>query len=176
MKKSALKWELIGIAVISILGSLFHFLFDLSGQWAPVGAMAAVNESVFEHLKLTYWPTLIYAAITYRIIRNSDNNFIIAKTAGVYVMPISILVLFYAYTTITGVESIIIDILIFIIAVACGQFTSYKILKMERLANSLQCLALIFLIFLGVMYGVFTFYPPHSPIFLDGNTGTYGIP
>ena len=176
MKNSALKWELIGIAIISILGSFFHFLFDLSDQWAPIGVIAAVNESVFEHLKLTYWPTLIYAAITYGILRNSSNTFIIAKTAGIYVMPISILVFFYAYTTITGIENVIIDILIFIIAVALGQFTSYKILKMKRLANSLQWLALIFLTVLGIMYGVFTFYPPQSPIFLDGNTGTYGIP
>ena len=176
MKKSVLKWELIGIAIISVLGSFFHFLFDLSGQWPPIGVIAAVNESVFEHLKLTYWPTLIYAAIIYGILRNSSNNFIIAKTASVYVMPISILVLFYAYTTITGLESFIIDILIFIVAVALGQFTSYMILKMKRLANSLQWFALVFLTILGIMYGVFTFYPPQLPVFLDANTGTYGIP
>ena len=138
--------------------------------------IAAVNESVFEHLKLTYWPTLIYAAIIYRILRNYSNNFIIAKTAGVYVMPISILVFFYAYTTITGIENFIIDILIFIIAVALGQFTSYKILKAKHLANCFQWLAMMFLIALGIIYGVFTFFPPQSPIFLDANTGTYGIP
>ncbi|MFC1949164.1 DUF6512 family protein [Chloroflexota bacterium] len=175
MKRLALKWELIGIAAISVLGSLLHFVFELSGELAPVGIFAAVNESVFEHLKLTYWPTLVYAACTYRIIRNSSNNFIIAKTAGIYVMPLSIIVLFYAYTIITGTEILIVDILIFIVAVALGQLTSYKLLTMNRLPNSLHWIALSLLVALAVIYGVFTFYPPQVPFFQDPVSDTYGI-
>jgi hypothetical protein len=29
---------------------------------------------------------------------------------------------------------------------------------------------------LAVIYGVFTFYPPHLPLFLDPVGGGYGIP
>ena len=176
MKKSVLRWELIGIAVISVLGSILHFAFEWSGELEPVGVIAAVNESVFEHLKLTYWPTLFYAAITYRLLKNSINNFIIAKAVGVYVMPVAIIVFFYSYTTITGSENLIADIAIFIVAVAFGQLTSYKILTKARLPQSLHWLAMAALIALGVIYGVFTFYPPHVPLFIDQVSGTYGIP
>ncbi len=31
MRRRVLKWELIGIVVISVLGALLHFAFDLSG-------------------------------------------------------------------------------------------------------------------------------------------------
>ena len=175
MKKLALKWELIGIVVISVLGSLLHFAFELSGELALVGIFAAVNESIFEHLKLTYWPTLVYAACTYGILRKSASNFIIAKTVGVYVMPITIVVLFYTYTTITGTEILIVDILIFVVAVALGQLTSYKLLTMKRFPNSLHWMALVILVALAVIYGIFTFYPPQVPFFQDPVSGTYGI-
>ena len=175
MKRSVLKWELIGIGAIVVGGTLFHFAFELSGELVPVGVFAAVNESVFEHLKLTYWPTLIYAAFTYGVIRSSSSNFIIAKTAGAYVMPLAIIVIFYAYTTITGTEILIIDILSFIVAVALGQLASYKILTMDRLPNSLHIVALLFLVVLAVTYGVFTFYPLKVPFFQDPVSGTYGI-
>jgi len=75
VKKSVLKWELVGIAVISVLGSVLHFAFEWSGNSAPVGVFAAVNESVFEHLKLTYWPALVYAAVTYGFLKKSTSNF-----------------------------------------------------------------------------------------------------
>jgi hypothetical protein len=175
MKRTVLKWELIGIAVISILGSAFHFLFELSGEWPPVGAIAAVNESVFEHLKLTFWPTLLYAAATYRIIRKDSRNFLIAKTAAVYIMPLTIIVLFYGYTTLTGIESVIIDILIFIIAVAVGQLIGYLILTARQLPMWLKWSSLVLLVGLAFIYGVFTFYPPHIPFFMDSVTGGYGI-
>jgi hypothetical protein len=176
MKHLTLKWELIGIAVIFLLGSALHFTFEWSGEWTPVGVIAAVNESVFEHLKLTFWPTILYAAITYKLLRNSTNNFIVAKTAAVYIMPLTIIVLFYAYTTLTGIENVFIDIFIFFVAVACGQLISYRILLMEPLPEWLKWFSLALLVILALVYSLFTFYPPHIPFFMDSVTGTYGIP
>lgn len=176
MKRSALKWELIGIAVISLLGSALHFTFDWAGGLAPVGVFAAVNESVFEHLKLTFWPTVLYAAITYKLLKSVTNNFIVAKAAALYTMPLTIIVLFYGYTTLTGIESVLVDILIFIVAVACGQLVSYRILKMGPLPRWLSRLSLSLIVALALIYGLFTFYPPHVPFFMDSPTGTYGIP
>jgi hypothetical protein len=176
MKHPTLKWELIGIAVIFLLGSALHFTFEWSGEWTPVGVIAAVNESVFEHLKLTFWPTILYAAIACKLLRKGTNNFIVAKTAALYIMPLTIIVLFYAYTTLTGIENVFIDIFIFFLAVACGQLISYRILLMEPLPEWLKLFSLAFLVILALIYGLFTFYPPHVPFFMDSVTGTYGIP
>jgi hypothetical protein len=176
MQNNALKWELIGIAVISLLGSGFHFLFEAAGSWPPVGTIAAVNESVFEHLKLTFWPTVIYAAATYKLIKNHTHNFIIAKATALYIMPVTIVVLFYGYTALTGSDNVIIDILIFFVAVACGQLASYGILKLKALPAWLTWISLACIVVLAVIYGLFTFYPPHVSFFMDSATGTYGIP
>jgi hypothetical protein len=176
MKSSVLKWELIGIVVISVLGSALHFAFAWSGGWPPVGAIAAVNESVFEHLKLTFWPTVLYAAITYKLLKRPAAQVLIAKAAAAYVMPVAIIVLFYAYKAITGTDNLIYDIATFVVAVALGQLASYGILKVARVPVGLGWLGLFLLVFLAVAYGLFTFYPPHLSLFLDSVSGGYGIP
>jgi len=175
MKRSILRWELIGIAVIAIVGSVLHFAFEWSGSWPPMGVIAAVNESVWEHLKIAFWPALFYALFEYPFFRGSAQNFVAAKAAGIYAMPVAIVVLFYSYTAIIGGDILIVDILIFVVAVAIGQLTSYKLLTIERLPPWLDKVGLIMVILLAVAMGVFTFYPPHLPIFRESLTGAYGI-
>jgi hypothetical protein len=176
VKRQIRKWELIGIAVIAGVGAVLHFAFEWSGELRAVAVFAAVNESVWEHLKLTYWPALLYAALEYRKIRNLSDNFIAAKAAGIYVMPAAIIALFYAYTTITGSDNLIADITIFVVAIALGQLTSYKILTLPSLSRRLYILAIIGLVALGVLFTLFTFHPPQVPMFRDPVSGAYGIP
>ena len=175
MKRSILRWELVGIGVISILGAVLHFTFEWSGNWGPVGVIAAVNESVWEHFKIAFWPALFYAIFEYQFFRRFTNNFMIAKATGIYVMPIAIAILFYSYTAAIGQEILIVDILIFVIAVTLGQLTSYKMLTIGRLPQCLDKVGLVLVIVLAIAFGVFTFYPPHLPIFRDAVTGAYGI-
>jgi len=175
MNKKVLRWDLIGIAVISVLGSVLHFAFEWSGEWEPVGVIAAVNESVWEHFKIGFWPALFYSIFEYRFLRKSTNNFAIAKAAGIYVIPIAIAVLFYSYTAIIGKEIFIVDILIFVIAVGLGQLTSYRILTLKPLPNILHGFGIFLIVILAVAFGLFTFYPPRLPIFQDALTGGYGI-
>jgi hypothetical protein len=175
MKRSLLRWELSGIGVIFLVGAFFHFLFSFTGNWPPAGAIAPVNESVFEHLKMTFWPTLLWAVISYGFLKSTANIFVIAKAAALVTMPLAILALFYGYTAVFE-ESVIIDILIFLAAVAVGQYVNYLILKSNSLPSWLTGLSALLIITLGVQYALFTFYPPHNPLFIDTNTNAYGIP
>lgn len=175
MKRSVLRWELIGIGVIFIAGSMFHFLFEWSGGLSPVGVIAAVNESVWEHFKIAFWPALIYAIIEYPFLRRYARNFFIAKAIGLYVMPAVIAAIFYAYTNIFGEEILAVDITIFFVAVALGQLASYKILTLEQWPRWLEWLGAVVILLLAVAFGVFTFYPPHWEIFRDAVSGGYGI-
>ena len=99
----------------------------------------------------------------------------VAKAAGIYAMPIAIVVLFYTYTAVTGQEILIVDISIFVVAVALGQLTSYKMLTIRRLPSWLDKVGIALVILLAVALGILTFYPPHLPIFRDALTGAYGI-
>ena len=175
MRKYALKWELSGIAFVFLLGALLHFVFEWSGESRIVGLFASVNESVWEHFKQGFWPMCLYAAIEYRFLRGRIYNFLTAKAVAVYIIPIITGLVFYAYTAIIGEEILIVDILIFLVAIVAGQLTSYKVMTSVKLPGYTNVVSLIFIMVLAFVLMLFTFYPPHLPIFLDGR-GFYGIP
>lgn len=175
MQKSILIWEIIGMVFITLLGSLMHFAFELSGYFLPVGAVAAVNESVWEHLKLGFWPLILFALIEYGFIRKKTENFVIAKGVAAFVIPIVIVVFFYSYTAILGTDSLFLDIFSFILAIVIAQLISYKILTLPKISNIYAIISLISVITLGILFVVFTYYPPHFFLFEDPITSSYGI-
>lgn len=168
-----LVFELVGIVFIILVGSALHFTFDLSGGNLLVGVFSAVNESVWEHLKLSFWPALIYAFIEYSFLKKRADNFIPAKAVGIYLMPLVIVSSFYFYRTFIK-ENLLIDISIFILAVAVGQLTSYKLMTLKTRKIYLK-LSITALILLASLFIIFTFYPLEIPIFQDPVTGGYGI-
>jgi len=175
MKKYVLKWELSGIAFVFMLGALLHFLFEWSGESRIVGLFASVNESVWEHFKQGFWPMCLYAAVEYSFLRGRVSNFLTAKAVAVYMIPIITGLVFYAYTAIIGEEILIVDILIFLVAIVVGQLTCYKIITLVKLPKYTNVVSLFFIILLALILVLFTFYPPRLPIFLDAR-GFYGIP
>jgi hypothetical protein len=174
-KRTILNYELFGMLFISLLGGLLHFTFELSGYQPIVGLFSAVNESVWEHLKLGFWPALLYSIIEYRQIKKETNNFFLAKTVVPYAIAAIIPLIFYSYTSITGESIFLIDILSFFAAVIIGQFLSYRLLTHKQLPDKLENVAILALLLLGVAFTVFTFYPPHLPPFQDPISGEYGI-
>ena len=161
---------------IIILGSVLHFTFEWSGSSPAVGAFSAVNESVWEHLKLVFWPALLFMLIEYVPLRKTVNNFGLAKTVGVCIAIIIIPIIFYSYTAITGKSMFVIDITTFVVAVIIGQISSYKLLTHRKLSEDLNRISLVLIVILGIVFVLFTFYPPQLPIFKDPITEKYGIP
>jgi hypothetical protein len=168
-------WEIIGLFFIIIIGSLFHFLFELSNYNILVAAFAAVNESVWEHLKLAFFPLLIFSLIEYKFIKELTRNFIIAKTVAGYLMSVIIVIIFYAYTAILGDNLLIFDVLTFIIAVFIGQIISYKILILPEKSKNSIIISWIAIIMLVIIFVVFTYYPPELQLFQDSTNEQYGI-
>jgi hypothetical protein len=175
-RRRVLFYELVGIVFIVAFGSLLHFTFEWSGGQAAVGVFSAVNESVWEHLKLGYWPALAFALIEFKYLKESTSNFLFAKTVGIYLIPITIVVIFYSYTAFLGESILVIDISSFIIAVIFGQLVSYRLLTGKTLPNNLSKFSLIALLLLGLAFVLFTFYPPQLGLFQDPITREYGLP
>jgi hypothetical protein len=176
---SILRWEIWGILFIVLVGSLLHFTFDFSGGWSPLGVISAVNESVWEHLKLAFWPAVFWTIIEFFFIRrpakDTSPNFIFAKAIGAYIMPLVIVVIFYSYTAFTGHSILAVDLSSFVIAVVIGQIVSYKLWCSLRLFRVYNSLGLAMLVIGVLLFAIFTFYPPRAGIFQDPVTRGYGI-
>ncbi|WEU40158.1 MAG: DUF6512 family protein [Candidatus Odinarchaeum yellowstonii] len=152
-----------------------HFAFEFSGGFTLVGVFAAVNESVYEHLKLGFWPAVFFIPLEYSFVKGKVNNFMLAKTAAALIIPASIIGIFYLYSTILGGDLLILDLATFIIAVIIGQVAGYKILSYRMFSKRVERGAVIVLIVFMVVFPLLTFYPPEMFIFQDPVSGLYGI-
>ena len=171
-----IKVELIVILFSLILGTLLHFTYEWSGENLFIGSFSAVNESVWEHLKLVFYPMLIAAIVEYFFVKDVSNNYVEAKTIGIFTAICFIIVSFFTYSGIIGTSIIVIDILIFIISIILGEYVAYRLMKRENESTvTTECLSIIILVFLLLCFIIFTYLPPEVNLFRDVTTGVYGI-
>lgn len=168
-----LVWELIGIVFIVFLGSFMHFTYELSGENAIVGAFSAINESTWEHLKLAVFPALLFMLIESKFMKR-PKNFFCAKAKGIWLMPMLIIVFFYAYTAVIP-DNFLMDIAIFILAVVIGQMVSYKMMLSRKDYGRFAKASIVSLIVLTILLIFLTYVPPEMFLFQDPISGGYGI-
>ena len=99
--------------VTMILGTLNHFLYDWSGKNPVIALFTPVNESVWEHMKLLFFPFLLLSLIEYIIRRPDSSRFFGSRLFAVWCGMFSIIVLFYGYSGAIGKSFVLIDILLY---------------------------------------------------------------
>lgn len=171
------KWIVKGIPSLFIIGTLMHFLYDLSGKNVIVGLIAAVNESIWEHSKMVLLPVICWWSFYY-IIKSKKynidkNKWFTSALVAVLTALITIPLLYYFYTEAFGVEILAVDISILFFAVLFGQLLALHFYKYSKGINSYIPICIFILLILVFM--ICTFYPPHIPSFRDSTTGQYGI-
>lgn len=167
----AVTLEIVGIFFTIIVGALLHFAYQYSGNNRIVGLFTPVNESTWEHLKLLFFPMLLYSIMEYFAFGRDVSNYIGAKSIGIVIGMILIVVLFYAYTGILKRNALLADIAIFMISVVAAYIIGWQIMINGcPIPNYSIILIIMFIIF----FFVFTYYPPHNILFLDPVSKGYG--
>ncbi|OAA29937.1 hypothetical protein AT15_01275 [Kosmotoga arenicorallina S304] len=175
MKSAFRTWEISGIFFIFLLGSLFHFTFEWFGENSIAGAFFPVNESVWEHLKLVYYPGLLLLIMEFLFLPDiRTKGFFLGKSLALYAMCAVILGGFYFYTLFFE-DSLVADISLNFAAVVIGQLISYNVTVKARASKSINFLSIIAIIALGAYFVYATYFPPHIEMFRDSQTGSYGI-
>lgn len=170
-----LKFELLGIVFIFFAGSAFHFIYEWSGYRKIVALFGAVNESTWEHLKLAFWPGLLFALMEYPFIGDKVNNFWVGKSLGLFAMLVLIVMIFYSYTAIFKRNYLAADISTFFVAVALGQLLSYTVIASPPLPATANWIGILGLMVLTISFSLFTYFPPHAFLFEDPRSHQYGI-
>ena len=174
MKRSIGIWQLWGFAVTSFGGTLLHFLYEWLGEARWIAPFSGVNESTFEHMKLLFWPMLIFAIVQSFFFKDRK-NFWCVKLRGTLLGLVLIPVLFYTYNGVIGKSPDWLNITIFFISAAIAYIYELRLFCSEKMHCRSQKLALTVLCAIGVLFIVFTFATPELGIFKDPLTGTYGI-
>lgn len=167
------------IAALSAIGvgTLFHFLFELSGENAFVGLFTPVNESVWEHLKLLFFPFAISMAIEYFLYGKEAYNFFSSKAIGLSAGLISVVANYYFIVGAFGVNNMAVNIGIFISAMLTAYIISYlRMLKTPRFAGGIyEKIGIGIICAYFVLFIIFTYLPPHIPLFRDPTNMNYSV-
>ena len=166
-------FTIISIVIISIIGTLSHFMYDISNHNKFVGLFSAVNESTWEHIKIALTPTLLWSIVD-GLVYGIDGNYFYAKFVSLIVVIFLMPLLFYGYKFLLKKELFILDIIIFYIVIIVSQFAFYFLIHLntiDNIYNYISCIG-IFIIFAG--YLIHTALPAKSFIFKDPITNKYG--
>ena len=135
-------WEVGCVIWVCFVGALLHFSFELSDYWLPMALISAVNESVWEHTKMYFWPGLVWALVQYTYTRHLHNNYWQGKAVALAITPLAIALLYYAYIALitwTGDKANLAAMLsIMVIAISFAQYVSYRILTAEPFQQTTQ--------------------------------------
>ena len=176
----------LGSLFVTLLGSGFHFAYRASGCNAFVGLLVAVNESVYEHLKLLIFAMLLWWFVVTPLFGTTPRKCtMLALTASVSVAIVCGCVCIAAPFLLISIwyEALWLDIFLFFVASVLGQCVGCITLRQfselvdgDWIATPFAIVALMLL----AMYMTFTYYPPPiKAIFQDTsnkNNPYYGVP
>ena len=111
-------WPLTGFRTVAELGTLAHFAYRWSGGALLAGVFCAVNESVWEHMKLLFFPAMGCTVIQLAVERVQGGAVPAARALGVTAGLAAIPALYYTYSGILGFHVLGVDIAIFYLSAA----------------------------------------------------------
>lgn len=164
----------IGMITIAIVGTLLHFLYEISGHNKFVAIFAAVNESTWEHIKICMTPTILWGLYDGYIYGTSTNYFV-AKSLSLLTIILLIPSLFYTYTSFTKKAILWIDVICFYLVVICSQFIFDYFVNLDSLPFICSYLSCILLFAEVSSYMFLTFNPLKHFIFEDPISHKYGL-
>lgn len=167
-------WGIFSSICIVILGSIWHFLYDILGKNSLITWCAPINESIWEHLKLTLFPTLIVMLILYALHYIPDqpsiHKVILMISTGICIANLIIVSIYYVLSGGFDRTSMAIDLTAYGIGILAGQFLSaIHLLPLHRIPKWIYAIGYIFLIVLIIITAVFSYNIPDFPIFVPSD-------
>ena len=153
-----MKWiSIIGIVVVGILGTLFHFAYEFIPLF-----IFPMNESIFEHTKLIIVPMVIYLGII-MCLRIKEKKLIFSSFVIAILFGIMLVVSgYYTYSGILGYSVDWLNIVLFFLSVISSFWIIYKKKTLFGFTNSVAILLIIL-----ILMSVFSFYPLSIDFFKD---------
>ena len=152
---------LLAFAVTVVAGTCLHFLYDLLPN--PVTALfSPVRESLWEHVKILFWP---YLAAFLLLTRGGEPG---TRTPWMLTAPLLcavMLALGWIYYITLGGEAMWVDLVLYALIMALGfwlptRFSGPFPAPLWLLPGAAAAV-------LGILFGLFTLWPPQHIVFSD---------
>lgn len=166
-------WQAGGFAFATLGGTFLHFLYDWTGGSILAAPFSGVNESTWEHMKLLFFPMLMFSLVQSRFLKDRK-NFWCVKLLGTVLGLTLIPVLFYTLRGVFGDTPDWVNIAIFYVSAAAVYYTEYRLFDSGWPNHCRPRLTFTVICLIGVLFILFTFATPRIPLFQDPISGSYG--
>lgn len=159
------RYTILGFLFVSITGSISHFVYEWSGNNLILGLFFPVNESTWEHMKLSFFPMTLYSFIMEKKLKKEYPCITSALPFGIITATFLIPAFFYTYSGILGQHFLVLDIAVFLASVLVAFITVYRLAlscSLSSYATTLKLLAGI----LAACFLCFTYHAPDLGIFM----------
>lgn len=154
------KTEWIAFVAATVAGACLHFLYTLLP--CPATALVApVRESLWEHVKLLYWPCLIAGLA----LRSRQPGLLGQRAFALLAVTAGMLGIGYLYHISFQGDSLIFDIVLYLLMMAV--FFLLPHLLHQPFWQSFREVLVLLVLVLGIATLLFTFLPPNGLLFTD---------
>ncbi len=164
--KKTILWDILLFAVMGILGPLLHFANDVFHAVPVLQVIAPVNESIWEHLKLLFFPAVLIAVLRRLCTGRLQHGILTTFAEGLMLSMLLLIVVFYSYAGILGTHILQADIALFYLSDLVLTVYIHKRASGQK-KSSLPGLVILLLIAGCFIY--FTCNPPLIGLFADLN-------
>lgn len=158
---------IISAVLAAAAGTALHFLYTISPNLISA-LLAPVNESVWEHLKLLFWPVL-GAAVVLSARAPCRIRLWCGFLTALLAMPVFLLGMYYLLRRL-GLSGLALDILLYYVTIFGGFWLAWHLQRAGRLQR--HCGILLMLV---ILYGagliLFTFAAPPLKLFTPPAAG-----
>ncbi len=160
------KKNLIAFFIIAGLGTIGHFLYEWSGNNYYLGLFFPVNESTWEHLKLLYFPSLIYFLVEFLRLKEKPSNYLQACTFSTLFGMLVIVILFYTIKGVLGTNVDFINIGIYYVGVITTLVKRQSIINHNKFDLPIfKYTALLLIVIFTLCFVIWSYNPPKLGIF-----------
>jgi len=164
MLKKTIWWDVFLFCMTAVGGTLL-FLFSPALMKIPACyILIPVRNSVWENLKIIYFPAVLTALIRYFCTGNLQKGILTTYAEGLALSMGFLITMHYLITGILGTEYFIADMLLFYISVSI--LVRYLRIHADRQKKS-SLSGVIFILLLTGCFFYFTFYPPVLGLFAE---------
>lgn len=154
-----------------------HFAYDASNKSVFVGLFSSVNESVWEHLKLSVIPISLFGIVLFIKFRKNISNSLFISFIG-SVVSMLLITTFHYIGKAFGISASAYHIANYILSM----FATFKVMyifstnkKLITATQGTNIAGTILTLSLITVFVIFTFFPPKISLMQDPITKTYGV-
>lgn len=148
--------------VVTLVGACMHFLYSIFPN--PVTALLSpVNESLWEHLKILFWP---YLAAVFFLTRGGEKGCRTPWYLALLITSALMLVLGYLYHILLCGNRMVVDVGIYVLCMALG-FVLPGVLHGVAERPFLRDVMVLLVVLMAGAILLFTFLPPDLVLFVD---------